>query len=507
MSLALLGSSQGFTAGDLSTAGYTAMVPAYQKVYFADGRTKVAGGFHKLDFISTRLYGTPSGAFIPGESLTQVTSGAAGIFIETVTTKHYVYRTTTVEFDTSHQITGGTSGKTLTPSAILAPPHWLTWVEETGYEGLPDGGANIGTLCFGRIFINDMWHPNQWYACRMGGTQPEDADHVIESTRDWLVGQADIGSPVSSQSSKAGLVGDAITAMISYQDDFLIFGCANSVWVLRGDPGAGGILTRLTDSTGIFSQSAWCWDDKNNLYFVGTDGIYSLSSNAIINSQPPSNLTKAKIPQLITGMKLNRRTDTVCLGFDRDRYGIQFSATLNDGTWNDSFWLSLITGGVFPLSFYAGQVPMCMSYFNSYQSESRGLLMGDADGYIRIFDPTAKSDDGTHTISSFAHIGPVLTPDDITKEPNLHSVDLSLGSDSDPVTVNIYSTCYTAERLVKGILDGSEYPRSTKVFSTSARHPVMQQNTRRKAIAFKLGNSTVDKSWYIENYNIKAEGK
>jgi hypothetical protein len=419
---------------------------------------------------------------------------------------HLIYRTDTTEFNNTNVITGSLSAKTITPSAVTAPPHWLPWTTLPGYEGLPEGGSNIGALCFGRLFLNDMWHPNQWYTSRVGGTQPED-ESTIDSTRDWLVGQDDIGSPVSSQNSKAGLVGDAITTMVSYKDDFLLFGCATSIWVLRGDPSQSA-LTRLTDSTGIFSQSAWCWDDKNNLYFVGTDGIYRLSADAIINSLPPTNLTKAKLPKLVTGMALNRRTDTVTLGFDKDRYGIMFSATQNDGAWNNSFWLSLITDGVFPQTFASGQAPMGMMFFDSYKPEERGLLMGGSDGYIRKFDPTAKSDDSSNTIESFAFIGPILNSDDLSKDTRVNDMDISLGADSDPTTVTMYSSCYTAERLIHGILAGEkEFLRASKVFSTSARHPSMKNDTARRVVAFKLGSNTAGKAWYIENFNVVPKGK
>jgi hypothetical protein len=494
-----------------------------------------------VDHPDVLLNGTQTGTFVSGELVTQATSGAKGfvhtvssgklyvypiygtfVTTSTVTGKtstatvpptsvatgkyHLIYRTTTTEFDNTHTITGSLSAKTITPTAVTAPPNWMPWSPHAGYEGLPEGGANIGALCFGRLFLNDMYHPNQWYASRVGGTQPE-GESTIDSTRDWLVGQDDVGSPVSSQNSKAGLVGDAITAMVSYKDDFLLMGCATSIWVLRGDP-SQSVLTRLTDATGIFSQSSWCWDDKNNLYFVGTDGIYRLSADAIINSQPPTNLTKARLPKLVTGMKLNRRTDTVTLGFDKDRYGVMFSASQNDGVWNNSFWLSLITDGVFPQVFTSGQAPMGMMFFDSYDPDQRGLLMGGSDGYIRKFDPTAKNDDGGSTINSFAFIGPVLNSDNLSKDTRVNDIDLSLGADSDPTTVTMYSTCYTAERLVHGILTGvKEFLRATKVFSTSARHPTMKNDTARRVVAFKLGNNTSDEAWYIENFNVVPKGQ
>jgi hypothetical protein len=64
-SLTALDSSNNFDPAnlDLDTSGYVAMVPAYQKVYFADGRPFSENdphltGYHKLDFINTRLVAT-----------------------------------------------------------------------------------------------------------------------------------------------------------------------------------------------------------------------------------------------------------------------------------------------------------------------------------------------------------------------------------------------------------------------------------------------------------------
>ena len=85
-SLVLLDSSKGFTAGDLVTSYYLCMVNAFQAIFFADGRKRADGCFHKLNFQNDVLTGTASAPFSRGETLTQAVSGAEGVFDESIGT-------------------------------------------------------------------------------------------------------------------------------------------------------------------------------------------------------------------------------------------------------------------------------------------------------------------------------------------------------------------------------------------------------------------------------------
>ena len=84
----------------------------------------------------------------------------------------------------------------------------------------PDGGSNIMALSFGRIFLNSMFHPHQWFATRIG------------NPLDLLLAEDDVASAVNSQATgKAGIVGDQITAIIPHKDNMAIFGCLNKMFV------------------------------------------------------------------------------------------------------------------------------------------------------------------------------------------------------------------------------------------------------------------------------------
>lgn len=500
-SLTQLGASHGFTAGDLDTSGQVSVVHAYQKSYICDGRAYSAtignSGYHKIDWISTRIVGTVTGTFTQGEVVTQAGGGGAtGIFDENVgsgaTAKSLIYRTTTAEFVHSQVITGADSNATVTPAdaaKIVAPPHWLNWTLSTGT--FPDGGSNVTALCWGRVFMNSIQHPHQWLGTRVD--DPLDALLVVD----------DVASAVNSQTTKkAGLVGDQIVAMIPYKGNTMVFGCLNNMFVMRADPAKGGFFTTLSDTTGIFSHESFCWDDKNNLYWVGFDGIYALSADAIIQGAPPINLTKKHVPKLITNMGLNRRTDRCVMKYDKDNYGIEVSAIQRDGKWKAVFWVALRTGGVFPEDYAEAHIPTTLAYFDARTAVERTLLAGCNDGYIRKWSKSDKSDDGSTAISSDALIGPI-SGDNIRSKVGMDEVSVKTGIDTDAVTVSLYSGV-TAQKLIKNVAD-DESPRVSKTFTVDKLLPSIRQNVEDGAVGIKLSNTTADSSWNIEKVDANVE--
>lgn len=68
---------------------------------------------------SVTLFGTQTGTFVVGESVSQATSGATGIVLAAASTG-IVVGTVTGTFDATHVVTGGTSSATMTPSSVLS---------------------------------------------------------------------------------------------------------------------------------------------------------------------------------------------------------------------------------------------------------------------------------------------------------------------------------------------------------------------------------------------------
>jgi hypothetical protein len=299
-------------------------------------------------------------------------------------------------------------------------------------------------------------------------------------------------------------------AMIPYKDIYLIWGCANEMWLLQGDPLMGGVNRCLSKATGIFSPTSYCWDDKNNLYFLGNDGVYALSSDAIVSAQPPTNITIDRNPKLVTSLQLNRRTDRVAMGYDKKRYGILISVTQQDGQWATSWWLDLRTNGLFPMQWQSGHDAASMHYFDAYDDASRGLLLGGYDGYIRMEDETAKNDENAATnsfsaISSRVALGPIVQTGEPREKVGITETSLVLGDSSDGVTIE-YHTADSADTVVNNVLI-QEAPFLSKALTGAGLKSSVIDRVSGRAVAIVLSNDTIDSSFSVESVNVNLSGE
>ena len=502
-SLVLLDSAHGFTPGDIVTGGYLLMEEAYMQMWFADGRKRADGCFHKLNFRDDVLTGVASGEFSVGETVTQAVSGAEGIYFESVGNLHFVYRTEPTPFDTTNLITGAISGETVTPSAITYPPYWTPWTTRTltspatatgtiadATNYLPIGGSNIGCLFNGRVFINSIQNPNQWTASRHRDPQ------------DFQVSQADIGTPVSSQTAKLGIVGQPIVAMVPFLDHYMYFGCLDETYVMRGDPGAGAHITNSSRAVGFFGPDSWAFDEKGNLFFLSMDGFYFFPANAGFQGTPPENLTYTRLPNLVTALGLNRRTDRVVMAYDKDRYGIAVEITQMDGLYGTKWFWDLRLNALYPDSHAdANHYSASLFYYNSRKSDTRGLLMGGQDGYIRKYDNTEKNDEGDNAIDAYCTLGPFQAFQKMRRQGQLAEMSFRMAEDTDAVDVAIYAGD-GAEAVVTSVKD-ADVPKASETFTGGGRRPVYRPKTTGSVFAVQLRNNTADERFALERVTAK----
>lgn len=670
--ISALGATHGFSAGDLNIDGYVAAVPAYQKIYIADGRPFDSdindSGYHVIDVVNTRLVGKASSEFYVGETLTQVTSDAKGIYQKTIvrddgTLWYLVYRTTTAEFDITNTITGGISGATLIPSAVESPPHWLNWNIErlTEYEGsltitegyiesvdgetivdsslttlfdedddlngytcritsgtgkgsyalvtdyaassgtitvadwldedgnpggtnpaadsgyslayynatsfidealkvlyteaadligftvkivygtgngsyavitnydpalgkvivadfldasgtaggtdpaydseyvlynsastsgalFPDGGSNAMCLFDGRVWMNSMYNPNQWTASRQGN--PDDLDSL----------QTDVQSAIISQTSLIGLVGDALIGFIPFKDSYLLFGCANSFWILRGGSTGSGSIDNLSYETGLFSPSAFCWDSIGNLYVVGMNGFYKFPNNMGVSGVSPDNISNKLIPNLFKRLRLNRKTDRVVLGYDSENNNVHVSISMMDGSWSMCWIYDVENDAIFPDTFSSGHIPASFLYMNSYQDDISGLLMGNYDGYVRRFDDGTKNDDG-EAIGSYVFFGPISMNNLMRANVKIREIQIILSEDSDGGEWELYQA-ESNESLIKGIVAGTLTPTHSGTFTAGGRQESIKEKISGESVGLIFKNYELAESWGFEGLKI-----
>jgi hypothetical protein len=405
----------------------------------------------------------------------------------------------TLEADTAltTEVAGG--GTTImTPTEVTSPPFIYDWVPYQTAAGvfagtMPDRATLVCNYRGRLVLSGNRIYPFQWYMSRQ-------ADPF-----DWAYAATDSQTPVAGGNSDAGELGDVVSSMIPCQDDYLIFGCANSIWVMRGDPAAGGSLDEVSRSTGIFGPKSWCFDDSNNLYFWGRGGLYRMA----YGFQGIENLTFSVLPNVVEDYAPSKDTHRIVMAFDRVKSQIYCFITNTDSGDNNTLVYDIRTGGFFPEEYPVELAVFCAHFYEAINPDYQKLYLGCRDSFLRYFDDTKKDDagyDGDVEIISKAVIGPIMMAPDADSRGRLKTLSITTGSDTDTVDYELFSSD-TAEEVVDDMAADTS-PLHTGTLSGPNRIQKLRPRTRAAWMGLILKNSTISETWSFEKAvaDIKAAG-
>jgi hypothetical protein len=489
---------------------------AFQKAVIVNGAKLKIADFNNVKLTSSAL-GT---AHAHGDVLTQDQGGGDIAYMvvdftntaKTLTYGYAYYAGSATAFDAVTAITGSGSGSGFTPSVVTASPHWYDY---TAYPGGASGElpnkAYLGCLYNGRVVLSgNPEQPFQWYMSRQA------------NMFDFAYIANDAQSPIKGGNSDLGELGDIIRCLAPYKDDYLIFGCSNSVWVMFGDPTAGGSIRELSLTTGIFGANSFCWDNNNNFYFWGNNGLYRTTVPGT-----PICISQWKLPRLVKEEAASPLTHRVILTYDAERHGILVSITLlTDGS-NSNYWYDLNAideqeiGGFFPEVYPNDCGVFAGIYYDSNTASLRSMVLGCTDGYIRTFDDDVKSDvvgQTSNAIDSYVCLGPIAMTRAARREGVLSGVDLTVAGggssetyqkNSDDVDFKIY-TAKTSEQVLERLAANTN-PNFAGTFTGPGnfRGSTKRQTVRNAYLGVRLQNNTADESWGFEDLyvHLKDSGR
>lgn len=269
----------------------------------------------------------------------------------------------------------------------------------TASNGTLPSNPRLATLYRGRLVLSrtagDPWN---WYMSKIG------------DPTNWNFADLSPDGAVSGNDADAGRVGDIITALIPFADTYMIIGCPSSVYVMRGDPKAGGSIDLLSNQVGITGPLAWTQAPDGTVYFMSRKGLYKIPRGAM-QCIP---LSEGKVEKYFSVIDL--ATFQFELGWNGDDNTVLIAPvpTLQGSPQQAIIWDSR-TEGFWPDVYPYGMGPACMAPAIGkggalVGSNRRVLLIGGWDGVVRIPDQNNFGDDGS-AITTLVRFAPVQMGD------------------------------------------------------------------------------------------------
>lgn len=287
----------------------------------------------------------------------------------------------------------------------LAMANWMssfTGCHYDSYAGITPIGCPLLCRFMGRMVLAGGYQGQHiWYMSRVGvpadfnyGAPVQDTGRAIAST----------------SSSELGVIGDPITALVSYREQRLLICTRDRIYVIIGDPAAGGSMDLLSPSTGMISANAWTISDTGQIYFLSRSGVFVMPEGPY---GPPVALTNKPLPLEL--MNVDPEQNFVTLQWDKVDNGMWLFITPKHAskTYGTHFWFDAETQGWFPIKFNDPAIqPTCaFDSTSEFQTES-GIIFGSIDGIIRRFNRHYSVDcnENSHNnivVDSYVDYGPI----------------------------------------------------------------------------------------------------
>jgi len=483
-------------SGGLVATNPLTAAEAFQKAFIANASVLKVVRFADARLATNDL---TAASLVPphGDILTQATTGAKMVvdYVSADRGTVYGFTTTSTAFNATNIVSSGNVALSILIASVVtaataSKPFFHNYtvypnVSTTPktYGSLPDK-ATLIALYRGRVVLSgNPAYPFQWYMSRQNN--PYDFAYVANDPQ----------APVAGGNADAGELGDTITALIPYKDDYLVFGCTSTIWVMRGDPAAGGSLDEVSLTTGIFGPASHCWDDKDNLYFFGSGGVYRIPPGF----GPPENLTIGVLPNLITDLGIDPSTHRIVMAYDRRRVGVLIAITALATGSNINYWFDLKTEAFFPET-YPGECGIyAATFYEAQTADYRRLLVGGRDAYIRYFLDSAKDDDAGTTddaIGSYVTFGPVQLAQDADAEGKIISLTIITGTSTDGLSYDVH-VADSAEETIDAVVAGST-PFLTGTVQVDNRVAKIRIKCRGIYALVRIFNSTASQTWSCE---------
>ena len=473
----------------LDSATFVDTQEAYQKTYFSDGNPENLSVLTHSTNTVTKWGAAISGLGMPLGSTSAVAAADAITVVNQGTKKFTVTAnlSSTISANDWIRVTDstGNDGSYLVTAITDASPSVIT-VAQAIPDSTADGNAIEADACAKYITLYRgravgwglFTDPQNWFMSAVGDFN--DWDYAPTTTTQTQA--------VAGNNSDAGLLGDVLNCCAPYSDDLMYMGGDHTLWVMRGDPAAGGVIDNVSYQTGIAGPYAFAWDPDGTFYFVGGGKLWKIPAG----TTAPESISRGRMDN--TFRTINYKNNVIRLVWDVEHQGLiillvplkqpDSGSEPTHVFWDrrtDSFWKD---------QYPATAGPTVLHSFDADEPDDRAILLGGWDSYIRRIDSSQPDDDGT-AIASHVWYRPILLSD--MSRVRITEIRAILGTGSDAVRLEVHASD-TAENLI-----ASTTARFTKTLGADRNRPIIKRAVG-NAIGIKLVNDSASLlTWVIES--------
>jgi len=298
--------------------------------------------------------------------------------------------------------------------------------------------AKIGMYWRHRLmFLGFADHPSNYVASKLGDIFNYDLFPAVTTSTQAFSGTL----------TRAGEAADVIVAAIPVWDDLAFILGESRILRLTGDPQDGGNIHLVTDSMGGVFGDSWCKDQSGRVFMFGNSppGLYMLLPEGDPVPLSRHTLEESEMADIDFG------THRIVLAWNPIQRGVHIwrvawstSTVVDHWFWEEKTHQLVKNPPIWTDRYgLAGLQPTAYTYLGG--DDTRGLLLGCEDGYVRFDDPEAVSDDGT-LIDSFVVIGPLTPAGGPERDYRLIDVEIALADDQGGARLEVLAS-ETADSL------------------------------------------------------------
>jgi hypothetical protein len=255
-----------------------------------------------------------------------------------------------------------TTGESDSPSTTYT----ISW--ESEFYGIPPLNCNLCCTYRGRLVLAGPGAV--WYMSRV--LNPSDWDYGYDRN--------DPSRAIAGTSTTTGGIPEPITALIPHSDDYLIFGCEHSLWILTSDPAFGGNIQALSRDVGVLGADAWCNLPDGSLVIMSRDGLYQIPAGG---QSYPQSISRDKLPAELLNVDWVNNYISMC--YDIESRGIHLSITPIGGTVGTHYWIDWTTRSFWPVTLPDAKQTTAMVKYSPNSAIPSTVILGGYDGYLRKY--------------------------------------------------------------------------------------------------------------------------